>query len=62
MTKVTEDANRTFAMIAEIVLGPSYQPPTPKSPATSTDAKLLIATPRASPGPDGAKIFDVLLD
>jgi hypothetical protein len=59
MTK-TEDTNRAFAMFAEMVLGPRSSAPQPS--ATSTDAKLLIATPRASPGPDGVRIFDVILD
>jgi hypothetical protein len=59
---MTEEANPTFAMIAEIVLGARYRSPAPQPSATSTDAKLLTATPRASPAPDGEKIFDVVLD
>jgi hypothetical protein len=62
MTESTEDANPAFAMIAEIMLGPRYRSPKPQPSAASTNAKLLTATPRASPGPDGEKIFDVLLD
>jgi len=58
MTK-PEDANRAFALLyAKMALPPAA----PQLSATSTDAKLLIATPRALPGPDGVKIFDVLLD
>jgi hypothetical protein len=44
------------------VLGPSYRPAAPQSSATPSDGKLLIATARALPGPDGEKIFDVLID